>query len=67
MSFLSPDELKSKLLDGQFKEISVIENTNQSFSATFQEMGYGRQLWQLFVLFGLFFLLAEVLLLRFLK
>jgi hypothetical protein len=67
MTFYSSDELKSQILDGQFTEISVLENTSEPFSATLREMGYGKQLWQLFILLGLLFLLSEILLLRFIK
>lgn len=67
MAFLSSDELKLYLLNERLPEISMMENPEQPFSATLQQMGYGKQLWQLLILLGLFFLLAEVLLLRFVK
>lgn len=45
----------------------VIENTSAGFSEIYDEIQSGKQLWKLFILLALFFLLAEVLISRYMK
>jgi len=45
----------------------VIENTSAGFSEIYDEIQRGKQLWKIFILLALFFLLAEVIISRYMK
>ena len=60
-------ELEEGAENENLENIVVIENAAASFSEIFEEIQTGNQLWKWFILFALFFLLAEVLISRFMK
>jgi len=45
----------------------VVQNTDRNFSEIFDEIQNGKQLWKLSILLALFFILIEVLIIRFWK
>ena len=60
-------ELKDKLDLAQIKNATVIEAAGRNFSEIFDEIQNGKQLWKLCILLALFFILVEVLIIRFWK
>ncbi len=57
-------ELKTMIKDKQLNNIAVIETSKRHLAEVIKEMNQGIKLWKLFILFTLFFLLGEVVLLR---
>ena len=66
MAFDSPGELRTLLADRQLGGVQVLESSDRPLAQSLAEMSRGVQLWKWFVLAALAFLLAEILLLRFL-
>lgn len=65
LSHFTVDEINTQLADYGLKNFSVLKPAqNQSLTRTIEQINSGRQLWKLFILLALGFLLAEVLLLR---
>ncbi|OQX76926.1 MAG: hypothetical protein B6D61_08045 [Bacteroidetes bacterium 4484_249] len=67
MIFYSTDELNEILNNQRNNNIQILESDNKPFVQTLTELSQGIKLWRWFVFLALFFLLAEVLLLRFWK
>jgi len=66
LDYYSPEELKA-FFAGQ-KNVQVFENLDDSaFSKEFQQQNLGTSLWKYFLYAALFFLLVEILLIRFRK
>jgi hypothetical protein len=66
MSLLSVNDVKAKFGGGS--NISVFEaNSSQAFSNEIKDRYLGKPLWKYALMLALFFLLAEILLIRFLK
>ncbi len=63
----SHNELKNLLSDRQLDFIRVVDTANKPLDQTLLEMGMGKQLWRLFLIIALLFILAEMLLIRFWK
>ena len=63
----SPNEIEQIIAGYEHGNTFLFEHGNVSFEKQMEVMRGGRQLWRLFLLIGLAFLLAEVFLLRFLK
>ncbi|MFL5762921.1 MAG: vWA domain-containing protein [Bacteroidia bacterium] len=63
----SQDELKQEIAKFNLLNFNVLENTDQNLSVSLKELEQGKKLWKLCLLLALFFLAAEVLLLRFMK
>ncbi len=57
-------DLNTLVKDKQLKNTSVIETSKRHLGEIIKEMNQGISLWKLFILFALFFLLGEVVLLR---
>ncbi len=62
-----PGELEEKLADLQLEAIHVVDTAGKPLDQVLHEMGMGQQLWRLFLILALLFLLFEVLLIRFWK
>lgn len=60
-------ELRSLLRDEGLGHIRVMDTAGVDFDSSFREFRLGRQLWRLFVIMALIFLLAEGVVLRFWK
>ncbi len=67
MVFYSSDMLKEYITEKKLNHILVLTPTGKPFVQTLSEYSQGIRLWKLFVILALAFLLAETLLLRFLK
>ncbi len=67
LRYFENNELKEKAERENLKNAMVIENATTGFSEIFKEIQTGKQLWKWFILLALFFLLAEVLISRFMK
>jgi hypothetical protein len=66
LEYYSPEELKS-IFAGQ-KNVQVFQNLDDNaFSKEFQQQNMGTSLWKYFLYGALFFLLAEIMLIRFKK
>ncbi len=63
----STKELKSAIKDNALLNYSVMNQKEELFSEIIREQSIGKQLWKLFLILALFFLLAEILLIRFIK
>jgi hypothetical protein len=67
LRYYNNSELKDKFEVLQLKNASLVTNVESNFSEIFDELQNGKQLWKLFVLLGLLFILVEVLIARFWK
>lgn len=67
LTCLSLDELKNQLLTIGNKNLSFIEPSEKSISASIAELSSGTRLWKVFLILTLVFLLTEILLIRFFK
>ncbi len=61
------DALDDMLADRQVKTINVVAAGGKPLDQVLHELGMGRQLWRLFLIMALAFLLAEIFMLRFWK
>ena len=62
-----PAELEKMIISSGLPDVKVITATNRSLSSVITEMNKGFQLWKIFIILALIFLLGEVILLRFWK
>jgi len=67
MDAWSADELKSMINNSELSYLNLFEPGIVSIEKQMELLTGGRELWKIFLMFGIFFLLAEVFLLRFLK
>lgn len=67
LSFYDVNEIKKMLENKGLKNFSVINNPNKSITELISEYNLGIRLWKFFILMALFFLAAEVFLLRFMR
>ncbi|MFW5831668.1 MAG: BatA domain-containing protein [Prolixibacteraceae bacterium] len=67
LRYFETNELKEKAESENLKNAMVIENATAGLSEIFKEIQTGKQLWKWFILLALFFLVAEVLISRFMK
>ena len=67
LSFYDGDELKKLIENKGLKNFLVINNPNRSLTELISEYNQGKRLWKLFIIAALFFLGAEVFLLRFMR
>ena len=63
----TPQELERAITDLQLENVSVVDAGDKPLDQVLYELVLGRQLWRLFLIFALVFLLMEVILLRFWK
>ncbi len=61
------DELEDKLANLQVEAIQVVDAAGKPLDQVLHEMSMGQQLWRLFLILALLFILVEVLLIRFWK
>jgi hypothetical protein len=67
LRYLNSTELNEKLNLAQVKNTTIIEELERNFSEIFDEIQNGKQLWLWCILLALFFIVAEVLIIRFWK
>ncbi len=61
------DELEEELADLQVEAIQVVDTAGKPLDQVLHEMGMGQQLWRLFLILALLFILFEILIIRFWK
>jgi hypothetical protein len=67
LSYFDEGELQNKINAAQLKNAQVVQNAERNFAEIFDEIQNGKQLWKLFILLALLFILTEVALTRFWK
>jgi hypothetical protein len=67
MKFYSSDELQNEITGKNLKNFNLLDLKNKSVSKVLDEINQGFRLWKFLVILCIFFLLSEVLLLRFLN
>lgn len=67
LTYFDETELQDKINAAELKNARVVENNERNFSEIFDEIQNGKQLWKLFLLLALLFILTEVALTRFWK
>lgn len=67
LRYYNHNELSDKLELQQLQNATIISNIESNFSEVLDELQNGKQLWKLCILLALTFILAEVLISRFLK
>jgi hypothetical protein len=67
MKLYSSDEIQNEITEKNLKNFNLLDLKNKTVSAVLDEITQGTRFWKLFVVLCLFFLLSEVLLLRFLN
>lgn len=67
LTYFDENGLQEKINTAQLKNAQVVQNSSRSFTEIFDEIQNGKQLWKLFLLLGLLFILAEAALIRFWK
>jgi len=67
LRYFEEGELQDKIDVAQLKNAQVVQNTDRNFAEIFDEIQNGKQLWKLFILLALLFILTEVALTRFWK
>ncbi len=67
MDFYTKQEIGQKLDENGFKRFSLFDGIELSKTDALERINTGMQLWKLFLIFALLFLLAEALVLRFWK
>ncbi len=67
LRYFSDDELQSGIKSTGLKNASVVQDVESNFSEIFSDLQNGKQLWKWALLLALLFILAEVLISRFMK
>jgi len=67
LRYFEEGELQDKINVAQLKNAQVVQNADRNFAEIFDEIQNGKQLWKLFILLALLFILTEVALTRFWK
>lgn len=67
LRYFTGDELSSKIETARLTNAMVVTDVESNFSEVLSELQNGKQLWKLAMLLSLFFILAEVLIARFMK
>lgn len=67
LKFYSISEIENQIKEKGLKKFNVLDLKNKPISKVLDELNQGIRFWKLFVILSLIFLIAEVLLLRFIK
>lgn len=62
--FLSEEEINDQINANNLKQMQLIDANKENFSAVLQNLNNGKQLWKLFILLAIAFLLTEMLVIR---
>ena len=65
--FYSSEEMNDQIDANSLKQIQLIDATEEQFSEILQDLNNGKQLWKLFILLAIFFLMCEMAVIRFWK
>ncbi|MFV0591481.1 MAG: BatA domain-containing protein [Draconibacterium sp.] len=67
LRYFSANEIETLLEENQLNNATLVRETKRNFSEVLSEIQNGKQLWKGCILLALFFILIEVLLVRFMK
>ncbi|MCF6364729.1 MAG: BatA domain-containing protein [Bacteroidales bacterium] len=67
LAYYTSSEIKNAINENSLSSFSVTDENEELFSEIIKEQSIGKQLWKMFLIFALFFLLAEILIIRLLK
>jgi len=62
--FYTESDLKKIIDQKEFKQFEVIQSANENFSKTLQDLNNGKQLWKIFIMLAIFFLICEMAIIR---
>ena len=65
--FYSSENIQDQIDDNNLSQIQIIAATEEQFSEILQDINNGKQLWKLFVVLAIFFLMCEMAVIRFWK
>jgi len=65
--FYSQENIQDQIEDNNLKQIQLITATGEQFSEILQDLNNGKQLWKLFIVLAIFFLMCEMTIIRFWK
>jgi hypothetical protein len=65
LTFYTTEELKKLLSQSGIKYFNLLNEKSGSFAGAIYELDHGLQYWKLFIYIALFFLLAEVAIIKF--
>lgn len=65
--FYTTENIQDQIDDNSLKQIQLIQATEEKFSETLQDLNNGKQLWKLFVVLAIFFMICEMAVIRFWK
>lgn len=65
--FYSQENIQDQIEDNNLKQIQLITATGEQFSEILQDLNNGKQLWKLFIVLAIFFLMCEMAVIRFWK
>ena len=64
---LGVEKLEQQLTEAGLPTVRLVDPVNEHFARTLQELNSGKQLWKLFALLALVFLIAEAMIIRWWK
>lgn len=67
LSYYTSSELMKITSQAGIKHLNLVEGKSQNMAAAIEELDNGKQLWKLFIVFGILFLLVEAAIIRFWK
>lgn len=67
LRYFTTSELQDMLELQALKNATIVQRVDRNFAEVFDDLQNGKQLWKLFLLLALFFILAEVIIARFWK
>jgi hypothetical protein len=65
LDYYTSEQIKLSAQKAEIKNISIVEAKSENLTSTIKELDNGKQLWKLFIIIALFFLLIEAAIIRF--
>jgi hypothetical protein len=65
LSYYSSDELKTFASQAGIKRFNVVDETASGFNIAINELDQGKQLWKIFIILSLFFIIVEFIVIKF--
>lgn len=65
--FMNAQELKDQFSTGNLKQMQLIDASDTNFSEVLQDLNDGKQLWKMFIMLSILFLLVEMAVIQFWK
>ncbi len=67
MDYFTDSEIESQIEVNRLNGFEILKADNESFSSNLQDIKQGKQLWKIFIILVLLFILIEVAIIRFMK